>query len=497
MQSGLRVSTPMSDSDTPSSPIGFGSSTGPQRVSLSRNGSSGVTPFSAAVSTPDRVRYPGSASTSSNETLLNPDRLRNIFNKLPLEVIEDTIIRYGDELPVEIMKRLRAANEGVPYRAPGVASVKTIKPVATRSPVPLHASGSGSSFTSPIQIAASQRKNTKAVSAIYANRSERKATQLTKDTGASSPTKSEVEDVKKQSQQERATTISDDEAVTDDDSDVEGGRKGKGKMEVDEDGQDMDEVKALEVFNTCTAETLTGTIGTFVCGSFLKRVADLELCSTVCSAEQAEIIISLRPFATVEELKKKLTKRKGVSFGLFEQYIEVIQGYIEVDRCLTKCENIGKDIAEIMEIWTGSSRDNRSRTSTPDVGSTSGGQQSQDTGLHVTSVDVEKIKAEIMTEQDKKRRATLKTFVTEQPKTLAEGVVLKDYQLLGVNWLNLLYSKDLSCILADDMGELRVFSALSPRANHFTGLGKTMQVISFLTLLREKGKKGPHLIIVP
>lgn len=73
--------------------------------------------------------------------------------------------------------------------------------------------------------------------------------------------------------------------------------------------------------------------------------------------------------------------------------------------------------------------------------------------MHVTSVDVDKIRAEIVTAQDKKRRATLKMFVTEQPKTLAEGVVLKDYQLLGVNWLNLLYSKDLSCILADDMGE--------------------------------------------
>lgn len=150
-----------------------------------------------------------------------------------------------------------------------------------------------------------------------------------------------------------------------------------------------------------------------------------------------------------------------------------------------------------MEIWTGSSRDSRSRTSTPDVASTSGGQQSQDTGLHVTSVDVGKIKAEIMTEQDKKRRATLKMFVTEQSKTLAEGVVLKDYQLLGVNWLNLLYSKDLSCILADDMGEFVLLNASSAHANRFTGLGKTMQVISFLTLLREKGKKGPHLIIVP
>lgn len=165
--------------------------------------------------------------------------------------------------------------------------------------------------------------------------------------------------------------------------------------------------------------------------------------SIVCSAEQAELIISLRPFATVAELRKKLTKKKGVSFGLFEQYIEVIQGYIEVDRCLTKCENIGKEIAETMEIWTGSSRGTRSRTGTPDIGSLPGqaSQQSQDTGIHITSVDVEKIKAEIKVEQDQKRRRTLKQFVTEQPATLKKGVVLKDYQLLGVNWLYLLYAK--------------------------------------------------------
>jgi SWI/SNF-related matrix-associated actin-dependent regulator 1 of chromatin subfamily A len=87
-------------------------------------------------------------------------------------------------------------------------------------------------------------------------------------------------------------------------------------------------------------------------------------------------------------------------------------------------------------------------------------------------------------------------FVTEQPKSLADGVVLKDYQLLGVNWLHLLYSKDLSCILADDMGGFgtRLWCAL---LMGFLGLGKTMQVISFLTLLRERGTKGPHLIIVP
>lgn len=495
MQSGLRVSTPngsegedveMVGSSTP----GFGSSAGPQRVSLTRAGSNGAASspptFQAAVITPNRTQRPGTGFSTSrtNDTGLNPERLQHVFPKVPFAVIEETIIQYGDEPNVEILRRLRAANDGVPYRAPGVASVKTIKPIATRAPIPFNTSGnngeSSPAFTSPVQPA-TQRKNPKMVSAIYANRSERRPTQAAIDVDASSPVRGDADG---KQQQPRTTVISDEEAVTeDDDSDTEGGRKGKGKMQVDEDGQDMDEVKALEVFNTCTAETLTGTIGELHERS-LRDCANMQL---VCSAEQAEIIISLRPFTTVEELRKKLTKKKGVSFGLFEQYIEVIQGYIEVDRCLTKCENIGKEIAEIVEIWTGSSRDSRSRTGTPDVGSTAGG---QDTGLHVTSVDVSKIKAEIVTEQDKKRRGVLKSFVTEQPKSLADGVVLKDYQLLGVNWLNLLYSKDLSCILADDMGRFvaaRRCSLLMDSCR--TGQDDAGDIL--LDVAARKGKQGP------
>lgn len=57
------------------------------------------------------------------DTLLKSERLRSIFHRLPLQVIEDTIVRYGDEPPVEIMKRLRVANDGVPYRAPGTRSI--------------------------------------------------------------------------------------------------------------------------------------------------------------------------------------------------------------------------------------------------------------------------------------------------------------------------------------------------------------------------------------
>jgi len=57
---------------------------------------------------------------------------------------------------------------------------------------------------------------------------------------------------------------------------------------------------------------------------------------------------------------------------------------------------------------------------------------------------------------------------------------LKHYQLVGLNWLAMLYEKDLSAILADQMG-----------------LGKTIQTLAFLGYLVENGQGGPHLIVCP
>ncbi|XP_075657940.1 protein CHROMATIN REMODELING 19 [Castanea sativa] len=60
--------------------------------------------------------------------------------------------------------------------------------------------------------------------------------------------------------------------------------------------------------------------------------------------------------------------------------------------------------------------------------------------------------------------------------------VLKPYQLVGVNFLLLLYQKDIGgAILADEMG-----------------LGKTIQAITYLTLLKHlNNDPGPHLIVCP
>ncbi|XP_024372220.1 ATP-dependent helicase BRM isoform X2 [Physcomitrium patens] len=70
--------------------------------------------------------------------------------------------------------------------------------------------------------------------------------------------------------------------------------------------------------------------------------------------------------------------------------------------------------------------------------------------------------------------------IVKQPSMLAVGV-LRDYQMVGLQWMLSLYNNRLNGILADEMG-----------------LGKTVQVMALIAYLMEfKGNYGPHLIIVP
>ncbi|CAG8510005.1 4171_t:CDS:10 [Funneliformis caledonium] len=66
-----------------------------------------------------------------------------------------------------------------------------------------------------------------------------------------------------------------------------------------------------------------------------------------------------------------------------------------------------------------------------------------------------------------------------QPR-LVTGGVLRDYQLIGVEWLVSLYDNGLNGILADEMG-----------------LGKTLQTIAFFAYLWERQIFGPFLIVAP
>jgi SNF2 family DNA or RNA helicase len=74
------------------------------------------------------------------------------------------------------------------------------------------------------------------------------------------------------------------------------------------------------------------------------------------------------------------------------------------------------------------------------------------------------------------------TFNSIPPVAVPEGLVavLRPYQLQGLSWLNFLDELNFGGCLADDMG-----------------LGKSVQIIAFILLLKAKAEKNVHLLVVP
>lgn len=150
---------------------------------------------------------------------------------------------------------------------------------------------------------------------------------------------------------------------------------------------------------------------------------------------------------------------------MFQDCTSIFAGYGTVDTIVTKCEKIAASLKAEIAKWTdgdvkGKSREGSSSRGSPAVAETDGALSlGSQAALTSNKPDY---------------------YISTQPALLSSTVQLKDYQMIGINWLNLLYLKRLSCILADEMG-----------------LGKTVQVISFFAHLKEKGSKGPHLIVVP
>lgn len=245
----------------------------------------------------------------------------------------------------------------------------------------------------------------------------------------------------------------------------------------------------LNFFNTCS----------------VKDLADI----SNSPEETAGIVVSQRPFATLEEIRqisdqvssttktgKRRTTKKSIGDKIVDVCLDMWTGYEAVDDLVTRCEALGAPVAEEMKKWGvdvyGAAKDgelevasfddaeNRPRSTSDD-----GGRPSlRDSGIGTPSSfpsTPNKDDGEDVRDGGKKRIGRGKTndFIG-QPEIMSKEITLKDYQLVGLNWLALLFNKGLSCILADEMG-----------------LGKTCQVISFLAHLLEKGVKGPHLVVVP
>lgn len=239
----------------------------------------------------------------------------------------------------------------------------------------------------------------------------------------------------------------------------------------------------LNFFNTCSARDL----------------ADL----AAIGEKVAIDVISQRPFKNLNAVRqttsgaqttkkpaRKTNTRRPIGEKIVEECEKMWSGYEAVDELVKRCEAIGKPVAEEMKKW-GVDVFGASKAGELELVNFGGLREEdktdrlfiRDSGIG-TPTTSGNISTDDEAESDVKKSLALRTRTPQaffpQPSSLAPGVTLKDYQVVGINWLSLLFGKNLSCILADDMG-----------------LGKTCQVVSFLAHLLEQGETGPHLVIVP
>ncbi|KAL8975480.1 MAG: hypothetical protein Q9197_000270 [Variospora fuerteventurae] len=222
--------------------------------------------------------------------------------------------------------------------------------------------------------------------------------------------------------------------------------------------------------------------------SFLSTCTSDQLADIAAITETvASTILSKKPFKNLDAVRrisgesKPSVKRKStrpIGDKIVDTCLDMWRGYDAVDGLVRHCESVGKPVAEQIRKWgvdiygiTNHGElnlvtfDQLSETSIRDSGI-----GTPNSGPASPQVDSE----------DKVALHKDKHAIFGQPRLMPEEVVLKDYQIVGVNWLALLFEKKLSCILADDMG-----------------LGKTCQVIALLAHLFETGNRGPHLVVVP
>ncbi|EXJ88255.1 hypothetical protein A1O1_05185 [Capronia coronata CBS 617.96] len=230
-------------------------------------------------------------------------------------------------------------------------------------------------------------------------------------------------------------------------------------LEAEEGDKTTFRTRVLHFFNTCSA-------------------ADLADIASITS-EVANHFISHRPFKGLNDVSKVCTpnlkpakgKKKTTPLGekVLDRVETMLQSYEAVDYLVKQCETLAKPLANEMKSWGVSLYG--SRDGELDLVSLQGTQRSShDSGIGTPVSDEDR---------DIFKKPTSKILIG-QPSIMSPDIQMKDYQIVGVNWLKLLYKRGLSCILADDMG-----------------LGKTCQVIAFLAHLLEQGRKGPHLVVVP
>jgi SNF2 family DNA or RNA helicase len=224
-----------------------------------------------------------------------------------------------------------------------------------------------------------------------------------------------------------------------------------------------------------------------------------------CTEDIAEIILSKRPFNNLNQIRAIKDKRvsqtkKGKAASLKRDIGERIvdcseqmwAGLQAIDILVDNCQNLGVTLKGKMSAigLKVSGSDFSATTLAPSVDSAriDSAMATPPDSTDVSPTQAGKLQGIAEEEHDNvieeqniaKAYAAGKEEAIGKPAIMAPDVVLKDYQLVGINWLNQMYKSNISGILADDMG-----------------LGKTCQVISFLSHLYTTGVSGISLIVVP
>jgi SWI/SNF-related matrix-associated actin-dependent regulator 1 of chromatin subfamily A len=238
----------------------------------------------------------------------------------------------------------------------------------------------------------------------------------------------------------------------DDDGDVSEADSSLGEEVVPENCHDQ---RLLNFFNTCSIQDLTDL-----------STQPEDVVKFVLDKRPFESLDVIRVISNATETKSgKKSRSRPVGDKMVDICSHVFMGYDAIDELVDECERIGKPIQDALKGWGASSfKDGELHLLNLD--------DAQDSGIGTPSSTSEDIP--VPTGPKSKGR-----FLS-QPESMNSETTLKNYQLVGLNWLNLLYTKKLSCILADEMG-----------------LGKTCQVIAFLAHLKQQHMEGVHLVIVP
>jgi hypothetical protein len=258
----------------------------------------------------------------------------------------------------------------------------------------------------------------------------------------------------------------------------------RGKSRLDSDGDSLSEEEEDEERYVERDAIFDEKVLDFLNSASEEEIGDISF----TPVEHVRVFIENRPFgsleiartvelppATEEEGEEKKRGRgrratkKGRNIGnrIVDGAEEVLAGYNGVDDLISECEQIGRRVKERLAKWTAKDIVEDGALTLTCFSHSPNGVSTPSTATTDPSP--------APSERDP-------DIIEKQPGLLAEDVALKDYQLIGVNWLHLLYKEGLSCILADEMG-----------------LGKTCQVIAFLGGLLERhgGQRGKHLVVVP